>query len=107
MSRISILLLELGRAYGSGAAISLSERKEMMMNQTESFLNFIQFNHGTVTLGEIMKTHFGCEYRRMFTELRKKGWTVNVELDRKQPSNNRYLLIPPMQFEPNGQRRFA
>jgi len=74
------------------------------VNKTDSFLGVIQFRGNQITLKEIMDLEdYRVEYRRMFTELRKRGYTVDCQRDSKYPSNNRYILKSPIVYEANGQ----
>jgi hypothetical protein len=74
-----------------------------MLTQTEQFLNFIQFRGNQITLEEIRESYFVISYRRMFTELRHKGYQVICERDSEHPIKNKYVLIPPKQFDAQGQ----
>ena len=74
------------------------------MSQLESYKQFVRDHGWRLTLGEIMKTSFGCEYRKNNTLLRHEGWSVHVVLNRVNPGMNAYGFVEP---EESGQRRFA
>jgi hypothetical protein len=77
------------------------------VNQLESFKDFVALNGFSITLGEIMRTEFGCEYRKLATLMRHEGWTVDVEIDRSKPGANVYRFYPPVKTETGMQRAFA
>ena len=62
------------------------------MNDTEKFLEWFKARSYRVTLGEIMRSEHGCEYRKHFTLLRKRGLDIRVQSNRKEPSLNLYTL---------------
>ena len=61
------------------------------MNDTTKFFNYLK-KHGCVTLGQIMKTRFACQYRKHASLIRAMGHSVKVIIDREKPSNNLYVL---------------
>jgi len=77
------------------------------MNETKNFKQWLEERGNCVTLGEIMQTHFGCEYRKHFTLLRREGINFKVTLNRKEPSKNLYTLknevLPSVRFDEVGQ----
>ncbi len=74
-----------------------------MLTQTDRFLSFIQFRGNQITLEEIKDTCFTFSYRRMFTELRHKGFQVILERNPEHPIKNKYIVIPPNFSDENGQ----
>jgi hypothetical protein len=56
-----------------------------------------------LTLTEMMEPPLGAEYRRTADDLRKDGWIIIVEQNRKEPSKNRWKFIPP--GEPKGKKQ--
>lgn len=63
------------------------------MSQKLQMLEMFRKNNNEITLGEIMKTTLGCEYRARMSDLRRDG--VNIVFTRgKAPSENLYTLIP-------------
>ena len=83
------------------------------MTDTQSFYEYFREHNFTLTLGEIMKTEFACEYRKHFTLLRKApefiGKQIRVKLNKKNPSENLYFVEEeapaPTIFETDGQAR--
>jgi hypothetical protein len=64
------------------------------MNDTEEFLEWFKGRGCKVTLGEIMQTRHGVEYRKFFSLLRRPpyGLDIRVTLNRREPSKNLYTL---------------
>ena len=60
------------------------------MSQRTEYESFVARNDYHLSLGKIMGTKFACEYRRIHSELRADGWTVEVDRDHKHPSKNMY-----------------
>lgn len=72
------------------------------MSQMTDLLDlFISHGH-KLTLGQILKSPIGYEWRARATELRKQGFTIVLERG-KRPSENLYRLTPP----DGNQMRFA
>lgn len=66
------------------------------MSQASDLLNLFRAHENRLTLGEICKTHLAYEWRARATELRRKGYIINlVKMDNKMRSNNLYELIEP------------
>lgn len=63
------------------------------MTQKEQLLNLFQENGNKLTLGQIMQTNLGCEYRARMTDLRHQGHIINFKRG-KRPSENLYELNP-------------
>lgn len=64
------------------------------MSQATDLLDmFIAHGH-KLTLGQILQSPIGYEWRARATELRKKGFTITLERG-KTPSMNTYRLVPP------------
>lgn len=78
------------------------------MTDTDNYLKFL-LERGSVTLGEILKTHFAAEYRKHNTFLRHRGFQITCERNGMEPSKNRYTIKPPVKFEieQTGQVRMA
>ncbi len=66
------------------------------MTQTEALIDLFRQHGNRLTLGDIMQTTLGCEYRARMTELRHKGYTITCKINRKQPTRNEYVLIEPV-----------
>jgi len=80
------------------------------MTETDSFKIWLEERGNRVTLGEIMQTHYGCEYRKHFSLLRQKGIDYAVQIHRKEPSQNLYYLKQdrfPVVFDEVGQGVFV
>lgn len=48
-----------------------------------------------LTLLEMMEAPLGAEYRRTADDLRRDGWVIIVEQNRREPSKNLWKFIPP------------
>ena len=73
------------------------------MTQKEQLLDLFRQYGGTLTLGQIMQTTLGCEYRARMTDLRHEGYVIAYERG-KIASENKYHLI---QKDSDGQLRFV
>ena len=64
------------------------------MSQKTDLLKFFRANGNQLSLGQIMKTSFGSEYRARFSELRKEGHVIICDdKDKPSPSDNIYTLV--------------
>ena len=78
------------------------------MTQCEQVVALFKENGNILTLGQIMKTTLGCEYRARFTDLRKRGYKIElIHKDREFPSQNTYRFLEPIKFEQSGQAIFT
>ena len=74
------------------------------MSQKEQLLRLFRENHGVMTLGEILRSSVGYEWRARATELRRLGFTIElIEQHRDVPSANVYQLSEPVKLEPKTQ----
>ena len=76
------------------------------MTQSESLIDLFRQNGGRLTLGQIMQTTLAAEYRARISELRREGYSIECQINRKSPSENVYRLTEPTRFERNGQAVF-
>lgn len=76
------------------------------MTQHEALIDLFRKHNNVLTLGQIMQTTLGCEYRARISELRRKGYTITLERG-DTPSENTYRLIPPYQVDEQGQVLWA
>jgi len=77
------------------------------MTQLERYESFIRSRGCQVTLGEILRTEFSAEYRRLNIEMRDDlGWFYTVELSRKHGANV-YTFLPPVRTSCGLQRVMA
>lgn len=65
------------------------------MSQKESLLELFQVHANRLTLGQILKSPIGYEWRARATELRRDGYRIDLERGEK-PSDNTYHLLPPV-----------
>ena len=64
------------------------------MSQKTDILKFFRANGNRLTLGQIMKTSFGSEYRARFSDLRREGHVIICDdKDKPSPSDNIYTLV--------------
>jgi len=71
------------------------------MSQKQQLLDMFHANGNQLTLGMMMKTNLGDEWRARMTDLRKEGYDIPAPvLDRKNPSNNLYTLIETDSMKP-------
>lgn len=73
------------------------------MDQKEQLLDLFKKNGNKLSLGEILKTPIGYEWRARATELRRSGYIIALERGKKA-SDNTYRLYEP---EQSGQLKFA
>jgi hypothetical protein len=66
---------------------------EFKLTQKDQLIRMFHANEGSLTLGQIMATTLGCEYRARISELRREGFRIVCEKG-KRPSENRYTLLP-------------
>ena len=62
------------------------------MTQKQQLLKMFAENGNRITLGQIMKTNLGAEYRARISDLRNEGKTI-VCTEKPVPSDNVYDLI--------------
>lgn len=74
----------------------------MSDNQLSRYREFIRHNSYELTLGEILNTSFAAEYRKYHSLMRQDGWTVGVELNKKEPGLNRYKFVEPLVVKYDG-----
>lgn len=64
------------------------------MSQKSDLLKLFRVNGGRITLGQIMKTSLGAEYRARISELRRDGYVILCDdKDKLFPSDNIYTLV--------------
>ena len=63
------------------------------MTQKQQLLQMFKDNGNMITLGQIMKTTLGAEYRARMSDLRKMGYEITCTINAKEPSENIYMLI--------------
>jgi len=77
------------------------------MTDTDHYLEYLREHNFVITLGEIMKTRFACEYRKHHSLLRGKGYEIDCERA-KPASNNVYRVTvavkAPAQYKYEGQQ---
>ena len=64
------------------------------MTQKEHLLELFQVHGNKMTLGQILQSPVGYEWRARATELRREGYRIELERGQK-PSMNTYHLLPP------------
>lgn len=62
------------------------------LSQKEQLLKLFADNGNILTLGQIMKTSLGAEYRARISELRNAGYEILCTVNKKNPSDNIYTL---------------
>lgn len=78
------------------------------MTQKETLVRLFKENHGIMTLGEILRSPVGYEWRARATELRRDGYSIKlIERHPEAPSANIYSMVEPVKVEPNGQQVFV
>jgi hypothetical protein len=78
------------------------------MTQCEQLISVFKEHENVATLGDILKSPVGYEWRARATELRRRGYRIELVFsDRKYPSHNTYRLLEPMKVEADGQQVFA
>lgn len=65
------------------------------MSQLAEFKDYVRTSHHQVTLWSLLRSKWAAEYRKMHTLLRREGWKVVVELNRKVPGRNLYRFQEP------------
>lgn len=64
------------------------------MTQKEHLLELFHLHHGRMTLGQILESPVGYEWRARATELRREGYRIELERGLR-PSDNTYYLVQP------------
>lgn len=64
------------------------------MTQKEHLLELFQVHGGKMTLGQILKSPVGYEWRARATELRREGYRIELQRG-ERPSDNTYHLVQP------------
>lgn len=78
------------------------------MSQKETLVKLFKDHHGVLTLGEILSSPIGYEWRARATELRRDGYKIELlNKNRAYPSQNTYWLREPVKFEETGQAIWA
>jgi hypothetical protein len=72
------------------------------MTQHRALIDLFHKHGNKLTLGHLLSTPLGYKATSRFAELRKQGYVIFCEQDRKAPSNNLYTLVEP---ERDGQLR--
>ena len=83
---------------------------EKTLTQKEHLLKLFRDNHRVMTLGEILRSPVGYEWRARATELRRQGYKIElIERHPEAPSANIYQLSEPIEIklESDGQACFA
>ena len=66
----------------------------MPKTQKQQLLELFEANNRIITLGQIMQTTLGAEYRARMTDLRRAGYTIRYERG-DTPSQNTYQMWRP------------
>lgn len=76
------------------------------MTHEDQIVEAFKRNNWRMELGHILQYPWGYEFRARATELRHKGYVIQLWRARKPAtaSSNLYIMIPP---EENGQMRIA
>ena len=70
------------------------------MSQEQTIVDVFRQHNNRMTLGQILTYPFGYEFRARATEMRRRGYQINlISRDTKHPSLNTYQLIEPTRFE--------
>ena len=73
------------------------------MTQKEHLLRLFRENNSRLTLGQILNTNLSAAYRGRISELRREGYSIEMEHGKK-PSENLYVLkSTPFTFDSQGQ----
>lgn len=64
------------------------------MTQKQALLEMFHNYGNKMTLGQILQSPVGYEWRARATELRREGYRIELERGEK-PSMNTYHLLPP------------
>lgn len=68
--------------------------KKDRQTETDAFLEWFHSMGNVITLGEIMQTRFGCEYRKHISLLRDRGINIPPPVKySKEPSKNTYRIV--------------
>jgi hypothetical protein len=73
------------------------------MTRHAQILDLFRTNGHKLTLGYLLTFPFGYKAVSRFSELRDMGYSITCQQDKKNPSNNLYILGEP---DNNGQMRF-
>ena len=76
------------------------------LTQKEALLKMFRANGNRLTLGQIMRTQYCCEYRARFTELRQEGYAIGYTKGAR-PSENLYILTEKLKYDEVGQAMFV
>jgi hypothetical protein len=71
------------------------------MSQLESYKQLVRDHGWNMTLGEILRTPYAAEYRKLNCLLRREGWSVVCVQNKVNPGQNGYGFVEP---DPTGQR---
>lgn len=66
------------------------------MTQFQAYKNFVRIHDFRLTLGEILRTDFSAEYRKLHTFLRRESWLVECLHNRNAPGSNIYIFTEPL-----------
>ena len=72
------------------------------MTQLTAYKSFVRECRWNLTLGQILRTTFAAEYRKLHTLLRHEGWKVVCVINRKAPGGNTYGFIEPRIYTADG-----